>query len=1029
MSLRSSCLAAAVLLATPAAATGDLLAIVVGEDGRVEPRSVAALQPEDLAAAAHLWVWDGDSEPRRVEPARLPAELTPARRMAVVHLPPQVSRGGFELIAAPREMWLEVPEGLLPRWPIPRDRPARLPVESADWTLRVVGKTMASWWEPVGRPLREVAVTIHPAVRREIALVGPDGGAIEDASVSVLLDGGGDRGMVAVLAAEAGRLSLPPLPDVAAVGLVLSAPGTAPAFRSGLPSELPDRWLLAPGGSLEGSVGDDDGEPIGAVDLAVEGWLPDGAPASFRREATSDAAGRWSLDGLPAGKHRLTARRRGFADHALDVEVAPERQRLPPLVLRRAATRAVRILDDLDAPVAGAAVRHGAGRAVETDAEGAAVLAGIAPDEQVEVNVSARGHLASRAVVPAGGDGEPVVVRLRRAASLRGRLVDEGGAPPLGPRLVIESGRARAEHPVAPNGDFEIDLEPERPLTLVLASTAAAELRRVVTTGPPASVLDLGEVVLPRGHAATGRIWSTMTDQPFAGARVWALRTTSAAGDLLAWSQGETVEARSDHDGVFLLSGLPPAGTLLRIDAPGHARGFVRFAAREESAELPADLGEIWLSEGAAVEVVAAEAEPGSVARVYPRGEWSEIDALTAQLVDGAARVERVPAGEVLVAVGEGRNVWCEERRSVADGELAEVSCEDSGVAVSGTVIVGGRPAGPGRLTWRPADRSLPPGVILRDVTAAGAQRQRVYGAGPADREVEVEPSGFFAVERLAPGEWSVSWRPREGYFSPAVSVTVPEADLRDVVLRFAAGAVAGAVHDEAGRPVPGASVRDLDSTAFAVSGDGGEFELTGLGGGRHRLFARLADRRSEELEVHVDPERPTDPVALVLGTADDDQLTVDVRDPEGAPASAALVLLDLGGGHGRLVTADGLGRAAVTLDPPWPASVTVAAYHAGRWAFARSSVSPAEPLEVTIGDTGELLVRAAEAVAAPALLAADGRDIGEALLRVGLPLRVDPDQPSLVAGLPTGRYRLVWEGRQVDFEIRGDERTEVEVP
>jgi hypothetical protein len=775
-----------------------------------------------------------------------------------------------------------------------------------------------------------------------------------------------------------------------------------------------------------GRVVDADGQPLPEVDLMVEGWLPQEAPASFRRAATSGEAGEFRLERLPLGTHRLTARRRGYTDHAQDIELTSARERLPDLRLRSAAGQPVRVLDDLGVPVAGALVRHGAGRTHKTGADGAVVISGVAPGERVEVAVSAPGHVAARAVVPVGGD--EMVLRLRRASIVRGGLADEAGQPPRDPRLTIELGRTRIDHAVPPSGEFEIDLEPERRATLVFGSSGAGEVRREVAPGPPGSVVDLGVVVLPRGYAASGRIWNARTGKPLGGARIWALRH-SPAGALVAWAHGETVESRSDQDGMFVLAGLPPAGTILRVDAPGHARRFVPYVAEGEPGELPTDLGDIWLTDGAAVEATAAEAPRGTVLRVYPRGDWSEIDLLSAPLVDGSAVVENVPPGEILVTVGAGRDVRCEEHRSVSDGERVAVDCDETGVAVSGTVVVGGRAAGPGRLTWSQSGRELPAGVILRDTTPTGARRQRIYGAGPADREVNVDASGFFAAEGLAPGEWSISWLPREGYFSPPATLIVPDGDLHQVELSFAAGIVAGTVRDEERAPVARAVVRDVDSAAFAISGDGGEFELAGLGAGRHRLFALLADRRSDVVEVLLDPHRSVDPVSLVLGERHEDELTVEVRDEEGGPAPAALVVLDLGGGRARILTADHLGRATAVIDPPWPMAVGVAVHHAGRWAFASSSPLHGGDLVIGIERTGEMLVRTSGEGAHPALITATGHDVSEALRRVGVPLRVDPDQPAIVSGLPAGRYELLWRGERIPLEIRDGERTEVEIP
>src|SRR6476660_5939951 len=119
---------------------------LVHHDGSVEAvfgtPALTAQQRADLVSA---WVWNRESPPRRVEPARLGQEhaVPAAGRLAVRvtrragSLPP----ADLRLVAAPREMWGAADEPSLPSWPVPKGGLLSLPWDpSLPWQLRVVGR-------------------------------------------------------------------------------------------------------------------------------------------------------------------------------------------------------------------------------------------------------------------------------------------------------------------------------------------------------------------------------------------------------------------------------------------------------------------------------------------------------------------------------------------------------------------------------------------------------------------------------------------------------------------------------------------------------------------------------------------------------------------------------------------------------------------------------------------------------------------------------------------------------------------------
>src|SRR5579885_1510307 len=99
---------------------------LVHRDGSVEAVAgtpvLSAQQRADLVTA---WVWNGESFPRRVEPARIGQEhaAPAAGRLAVRVTRRSGSRppADLRLVAAPREMWGTADEPSLPSWPVPAD--------------------------------------------------------------------------------------------------------------------------------------------------------------------------------------------------------------------------------------------------------------------------------------------------------------------------------------------------------------------------------------------------------------------------------------------------------------------------------------------------------------------------------------------------------------------------------------------------------------------------------------------------------------------------------------------------------------------------------------------------------------------------------------------------------------------------------------------------------------------------------------------------------------------------------------------
>ncbi|HUE95303.1 MAG TPA: carboxypeptidase-like regulatory domain-containing protein [Longimicrobiaceae bacterium] len=200
---------------------------------------------------------------------------------------------------------------------------------------------------------------------------------------------------------------------------------------------------------------------------------------------------------------------------------------------------------------------------------------------------------------------------------------------------------------------------------------------------------DLGDLRAERGMAIVGRVFRGDDGAPVAGARVWLPRP-QAEGPLVGWVHGDLVQAKTDADGAFRLSGLPPVPMLLRIDAAGLARRHLEVLPEPGLLEL--DLGDLWLDRGGSVVVTLARHDDAT-GRLDLRNEWLEIEMLTRPATDGEIVFDNVPEGASTVSVLRGEDLQCEERVVVETGRATGVDCAAPETVVRGRAWVDERPA------------------------------------------------------------------------------------------------------------------------------------------------------------------------------------------------------------------------------------------------------------------------------------------------------------------------------------------------
>lgn len=995
--------------ATPDAPASDAeVHVVVARRDGTHAAAKIPLAETELSQAKHFWAWTDRLPPRRFEitkplwtRAQIVEELGRSKarpleiRVRGWSRPEELA--AVRVIVAPREMWGQVPEALLPSAGVSRE--GRVTVQVLDpFRIRVIAKDKGSAWQQPGSSAKAVDVALREASDAELTLRLRDGAPPPRAFATAISIRRGEAAHVlqAQFASDdRGRVRIPSLPDAEIVTLVLTAEGAAPRTISGTASELTRTASLEPGARISGTFVDEDGKPLSGVRVETEGWISQEVAALSGEQAVSDEKGRWTVSSLPRVRIVLHASSERRARLRKDVSLDEGDVDLGTVVLMPASELTLTVVDPANQPVPRALVTSDGGFKGRTRDDGTIVIEGLAADTPASLRLSAEGFASQTAVLsPPLPRRERVV--LERAFTVTGRITDEAGMPISDGIAIITIGRSYRRESIAPGGDFSFDLDADQEFELTFESSSSASMTRKESAGHPGETRDLGTIRLTGGTTVRGRIVDP-ADAPVAGARVWAIRP-HAAGAVAAWVAGRVVQAISDADGSFELRGMPAGAALLRIDAADFARSY-RNVVIEDS---PVDAGIIEVVRGSTV--VVKSRHDDAQARLDLRGEWLDADMLSVPVVDGEARVRNVAPGQYRVTVMNGHAVVCDRRVDVKEGADARVECPGP-MIVRGRVLFNGTPAYEGSLAWSqvvPVDA-----LIDTRMSPAGARQERVYGMGGGTIMVGVRPDGTFETDQLRAGGWQVAWRSGDDSGTPAQPVNVPDVAEARVTIEFTDNVIRGRVVDARQQPVPRARIREIEGPLFAMSDPNGAFTITGVATGAHRLQAALGARASRVMDIVVEPGKSMPEVVIELDDAERNVLTVHVTGIDGTPLPNAFVFIEAPDGW-RILTAgaDGVARSA------FPAGLRdgarLAAFANNAWAFAtlRRTGGDGDPQTAAIRftRTGSLSVRSRTATGT-LVLSAQAGDLSWMLSRVGYPVAVTPGTPLVIQGLPPGSY------------------------
>jgi hypothetical protein len=1006
---------------------------LVYRDGAVgmasgEPHLTAA----DWALLRSAWEWSSTQPPRHVEPVNVGRQTRSGspwvglRRLEVrvvrtTKAPPPPD---LRVIAAPIEMWADVPEGFLPTWPVPPGGRLVLPVDGVHrWRVRAAGTGEGSWWRDANPNITVVAIESSPAPGIDLVVKDEKGAPVT--AVGGYVKEGTERPKDSRTWAGlrgAGRLSAPGLPDGQEVTLEVIESAYEPAVLRGWPSTLPSELRLRPGAVLAGHVTDTMGKPLAGVAVEVEAWAGPQATLLMRYAAATGRGGEWSVKGVPHGLVALTLRKHGYVPHIEQLVAGAGKTDLGRRRLDRGGQLTV-LVRDAAGPVASARVEAGPGMAATTDSAGLAVFDGAPPSALLIKAQASRHQAASLRINPPFP--APAVLTLPRAFTVTGRFVDGGGAPVTGGVAKVEMPGCSNSERLSEDGSFSLTLVPGNAATLVLRGPQVRELRTGLAPGGAGEVRDLGDQAAPAGIDVTGRVVDGSDGAPVAGAHVWLPRP-GPGGPVIAWANRDLLETSTDEAGSFRLSGLAQSGSRLRIDAPGFARAQADIATPDPATSSSViDLGDIPVATGTRLHILVRpsgrstdDSLDGATARVDLSNQWIDPDMLQAEVQGGEAVVPNVPAGPVTVSVVAANKLVCDKQVTLSGEPDLDVDCGKKAMTVTGIVKLGNAPAGAGYLIWRPTGGDTAAAgdtQINTTITNGGLRQQQVFGLGRPQVTTAVE-QGSFQTQDLSAGTWSVAWAAQSGSLSGAIVAQVPELDTFATELDFPGLSVSGVVTTKDGKPAAGARVRELASGDLALAVDDGSFTLAGLQSGPATLQAQQNELLSHPLHLDLPADGDLDPVKLVVGDSSG-KIAVQVTTAAGAPLGGAFVYFQEQGGGTLMLTTGADGMTSTTIEGTEPPAVRAAAYAGGIWTLGVWTPWDLAQQGLALASDpsahGALIVTSAQGTKVK-LLSSDGWDLSWLYQLLGLPLQTTPANPLEIQGLPAGAYGLSGSGTAV---------------
>lgn len=712
----------------------------------------------------------------------------------------------------------------------------RTPGEDVDLFVTLEGFTTASR-RGVSLPAEEpLEIVLEPSPSVAGIVVDEAGRGIEGADVFAAAERRLGGGYSTTTAGEArtdsnGRFEIGELEFAGTTMLAVRADGYQEAHEEIelLPGQRLEglRIELGVGLRLVGRVVDEDGTGIAEAFVRVE---PRGGGQWRGRTpwSQSDGAGRFVLEGMEPGRHRLLAHAEGHAATTVEVEARASGPEIE-IVLSTGRRISGLVLDAEGAPAAGATVRvvGDGGRFVGT-------VERAGPDGRFEVSGLADGAwslvashetlgVGSVEILAEGEDVSGVTVELSPGGRAYGRILGAELAS-LAEATVFAFGTGnRTVGTVDWEGRWSVEgLAPGS--WAVLVSIDGRSLQAQVEVGPGEEVeydFDLEE-----GVAITGVVLHR--GEPVSGA---ALLLSGDAGS------GHAV---TNHEGRFRAEGFEPGEVDIEVVVADRGlRGARTVRVGDVDLETVVEIDQTAV-EGRVTDAETGQPIGGATVTARRSGEGPRFtDATDHSGADGTFLLRGVSAGTVEITVQRGGYAPWRGVAEVAPGSTLDV----------GTVEL--ETGAPLRL------RLLPP-------TSTGVRVHvfDVSGGRAGQESVQPDASGLVTVESVPPGTWSLQLV-TSGRATVWVHVTVPSPEPVEVglplpssvrveipELRAAGEAASIQAFDERGRRHYPFGSAEKTGLPFV----GGTAEVGALAPGRWRIVVTAPDGRTWEDSITTRP-------------------------------------------------------------------------------------------------------------------------------------------------------------------------------
>ncbi len=451
---------------------------------------------------------------------------------------------------------------------------------------------------------------------------------------------------------------------------------------------------------------------------------------------------------------------------------------------------------------------------------------------------------------------------------LEGQVIDERDQPVAGAIVAIDSAPPRTTRTEA-DGSFEFEG--------LLPRAYEVEAREGERFAGPASV-ELHAAVEPLIlRAAVGArlrvVVRSESGEPVSGAEV-ELRST------LMWS------ARTDVEGVAVLSGVGPGWRTLAVRADGYAPASRMITQAPSSADKEV---EIQLARGASVagRVLSGQGKPIAGARVWATSVSEPFPVIDPRLdavvtrEDGTWRMAALPAGSFRFSAAAASYAETTSAPFVFDGGTPRDDVElrmDEGGTIAGRV------------------------VDLQGAPVAGAT-VRATGVGRVwwglARETATDASGAFRLSGLPRRRFEIVARKADAASELAIADLATKTEVDATISLAIAGAIAGVVVDGERDPVADARVmiepvwtggRDERSRwwargiPMASAGRDGAFRIGGLPAGNYRVRASRPGAEVGLLELHPGVEASPGGPSLTVAIPSETVVTGKVALADGTP-------------------------------------------------------------------------------------------------------------------------------------------------